>query len=377
MRILLINSVCGIRSTGRICLELAKNYENEGHEVKIAYGREKVPQDAEKYAIRIGTDFDVKLHGLSSRLFDNSGFGSKNATKKFLKWASNYNPDVLWLHNLHGYYINIELLFNWIKSRNNMEVKWTLHDCWSFTGHCCHFTVVKCDKWKTQCYNCVQKERYPQSWGFDRSLSNYKKKRELFTGVSRMELITPSRWLADLVKQSFLKDYPVKVVYNTIDRSHFKPTPSEFRKKYKIDKSKKIVLGVASSWTDRKGFGDFMELCTMLNDEYVIVMVGLTKKQIETLPKQIIGILRTNSEDELAAIYTAADFFVNPSKEETFGMTTLESLACGTQAIVYKNTACEEVINEFGGVAIQPGAENIYEKITGHKFVNIKSKNLA
>ena len=164
MKILLVNSVCGIRSTGRICTDIAQEYEHEGHEVKIAYGREDtVPGRFAKYAVRIGNEWDLKLHALQTRVLDEHGFGSKAATRKFLAWAEEYNPDLLWLHNIHGYYINIEMLFAWIKTRPQMQVKWTLHDCWAFTGHCSHFTFVKCDKWKTHCRNCEQKCEYPAS----------------------------------------------------------------------------------------------------------------------------------------------------------------------------------------------------------------------
>lgn len=164
MRVLLINSVCGIRSTGRICADLAEQYEKDGHEVKIAYGRiEQVPEKYQKYAVRIGNAFDNKIHGLRTRILDEHGFGSKKVTKDFLKWADEFNPDLLWLHNIHGYYINVELLFEWIKKRPNMQVKWTLHDCWVFTGHCAHFVAVGCEQWKTKCITCKEKHSYPAS----------------------------------------------------------------------------------------------------------------------------------------------------------------------------------------------------------------------
>ncbi len=265
MRVLMINVVCGIRSTGRICTDLAAEMEAEGHEVKIAYGRETVPEQYQKYAVRIGNNLDVDIHGVKSRLLDKHGLGSKHATKKFLKWADKYDPDLIWLHNIHGYYINYELLFDWIKNRPDMQVRWTLHDCWAFTGHCTHFTVAKCDQWKTGCLHCPEKKRYPASLFLDNSKNNYSRKRNAFTGVKNLSIITPSKWLADLVKQSFLKDYPVEVHYNTIDTSVFKPTPSDFRKRYGLT-DKKIVLGVASTWDDRKGLDDFIQLSEMLSD---------------------------------------------------------------------------------------------------------------
>ena len=362
MRVLFINSVCGIRSTGRICTDLAQGMEKEGYEVKIAYGRETVPKKYQKYAVRIGSEWSVRKNALSCRLFDNDGFTAKHATKKLLEWADEYNPDMLWLHNLHGYYINIEMLFAWIKSRPNMQVKWTLHDCWTFTGHCSHFTIVQCEQWKGHCSHCVQKRGYPASYFKDNCSSNFERKKAAFTGVQNMLLITPSQWLADLVGQSFLKEYPVEVRYNKIDTTVFKPTLSDFRERYGLN-DKKIVLGVASSWGERKGLNDFIKLSEMLDESYAIVLVGLTARQIRKLPKQIKGIQRTNSTKELAQAYTAADVFVNPSREETFGLTTIEAESCGTEAIVYKGTACEEVVNQFGGHAVDGNVNAIYDQI--------------
>ncbi len=353
MKILFINCVCGIKSTGRICTDLAQPLENQGHTVKIAYGREGfVPEKFKKYAVRIGSDWGVKLHALQTLFFDTHGFASKSATKKFLNWATEYNPDLVWLHNIHGYYINVEMLFEWIKSRPNMQVKWTLHDCWAFTGHCAYFTMANCSKWQTHCQNCPQLQRYPKSF-VDNSKQNFDRKKAAFTGVKNMTIICVSHWLENLVKQSFLKEYPIEVIYNTIDKSIFKPTPSNFRQKYGLE-NKKIILGVASVWTVTKGLKDFIKLAKMVDDNYKIVLVGLTDKQIKTLPQNCIGIKCTYSPQELASIYSAADLFFNPSMEETFGLTTLEALSCGTKVVVYSGTACEEVVLKYGGKIIPP-----------------------
>ena len=347
MKVLLINSVCGIGSTGRICTDLAQQFEKQGNEVKIAYGRNSfVPKQFQKYAVRIGNNLDVKLHALQTRLFDNHGFGSYNATKKFLKWVEEYKPNLIWMHNIHGYYINIELLFNWLKQHQDIQIKWTLHDCWAFTGHCSHFIIAKCNKWQTLCQNCPQKKMYPASLFKDNSKQNFEKKKELFTGLKNLTLITPSKWLANLVKQSFLKEYPVEVIYNTIDKNIFRSTPSDFRKKYNLE-NKKIILGVASVWNKSKGLDDFVELSKILDDNYKIVLVGLTEKQIKSLPKNILGLQKTNSPQELAQIYSASDIFFNPSLEETFSLTTYEAVSCGCKAVVYKGTACEEIVNKF------------------------------
>lgn len=348
MRVLLINEVFGTTSTGKICAQIAEQMEAEGHEVKVAFGRwPDVPEKYQRFAHYIGSDFDVKLHALQTRLFDTHGFGSKHATKEFLKWAEEYKPDLLWLHNLHGYYINVEMLFDWIKKHPEMQVKWTLHDCWAFTGHCSY---------------CSQLRRYPACFAMSNVGKNFERKRKAFTNVKNMTLITPSKWLADLTRQSFLKEYPVEVHYNTIDTNIFKPTPSDFRERYSLQ-NKIIVLGVANVWEDRKGLFDFYKLAQMLDDKYAIVLVGLSEKQIKDLPKNIKGIQRTNSPQELAAIYTAADVLVNPSVEETFGMTPVEAQACGTPSIVYEDTACEEVARQNGNIIVPQSVNEIYSAL--------------
>lgn len=342
MKILQINSVCGIRSTGRICTDLAEALEQNGHECKIAYGREIVPEKYLKYAVRIGSDFDVKLHALQSRFFDNAGFGSRRATQKFIEWVKDYNPDVIHLHNIHGYYINIEVLFNYLAEADK-PVVWTLHDCWAFTGHCAYYSFVKCYKWKTGCFNCPQKKSYPSSCLFDQSKQNWLKKKALFTSVKNMMLVTPSKWLANEGNQSFFSKYPVKVIPNGIDLNVFKPTPSAFREKNGLV-GKKIILGVASIWDKRKGLDDFIELSKILDDNYKVVLVGLSEKQINYLPKSIFAISRTNNVKELAEIYSSADMLFNPTYEDNYPTVNLEAHACGTPVVTYRTGGSVESV---------------------------------
>ena len=359
MKVLIVNSVCGIGSTGKICGAQAEEYAAQGHEVTIAYGRDgTVPERYKPFARRICSDMDVKVSALRTRLLDDHGFANAQTTRKFLEWAESYNPDLLWLHNIHGYYIHVGLLFDWIKSRPQMQVKWMLHDCWAFTGHCAHFSFAGCGRWKTGCYNCPEKGSYPASSLWDNCRGNYLRKKAAFTGVKDMTLIVPSKWLGDLVRQSFLGAYPVEVQYHSVNTDVFRPTPGNFREKYGLE-DKTIILGVASVWTDRKGLKDFYELDKLTDDNTKIVLVGLTEKQINQLPGNILGITRTHDARELAEIYTAADVFVNPSREETFGLTTLEAICCGTPAIVYRDTACEEVVSQYGGIAVEPNHQAI------------------
>ena len=339
MRVLLINAVSGIRSTGRICTDLASMYIKEGHEVYIAYGRACVPNEYKKISIRIGNNIDVYWHALMSRLFDDRGLWSKRATKRFIRWANLYDPDIVWLHNLHSYYINYEILFDWIKSRPTMKVKWTQHDCWAFTGGCTHFSYTKCNEWKNGCNNCPINNTYISS----KKNRNYQLKKKAFSEVNDLSIITPSKWLADLVKMSFLSQYKITVIYNTVDTTVFKPTNSDFRNRFCLQ-NKFIVLGVASEWTERKGLNDLIELSNILGDDYKVVIVGLNDEQLRNIPHSIIGIRRTNSTKELAGLYSTADVYVNTTYEDTYPTTNLEAQACGTPVITYKTGGSVESV---------------------------------
>lgn len=365
MKVFQINSVCGIRSTGRICTDLAEVLKSQGHECRIAYGRELVPEKYKDISYRIGTNFGVKINALKARIFDNEGFNAKRATKKLIKEIEKYNPDVIHLHNLHGYYLNIKVLFDYIKKADK-PVVWTLHDCWAFTGHCACFDFVGCKKWQSACHNCSQKNSYPKRKCKDRSKKNYIQKKAAFTGVKNLTIVTPSKWLKEIVKQSFLKSYKVEVIPNGIDLNVFKPTPSDFREKYGIE-NKKIILGVASSWNRRKGLQDFIELSKVLDEENQIVLVGLTEEQKKNLPKNIIGITRTNNVKELAEIYTAADVFFNPTYEDNYPTVNLEAQACGTPVVTYKT----------GGSVESVPSENVIEKGNIEEFVAKNYQNFA
>lgn len=362
LKVLQINSVCGVGSTGRIATDLYDILKQQGHNCKIAYGRGEAKNIPLEDTIKIGTDFDVKLHGVLTRFTDRTGFYSTGATKKLIEQIKEYNPDVIHLHNIHGYYINIKLLFEYLKQRNK-PVVWTLHDCWSFTGHCAYFDFVGCDRWQTGCQQCPQKSSYPTSLFLDGSKQNYKKKQVLFTGLPNLTIVTPSQWLGDLVKRSFLKEYPVQVIHNGIDLSQFRPTESDFRKKHNLQ-NHKIILGVASVWEKRKGLEDFIVLSTLLDEQYKIVLVGLTEKQVEKLPPNMIGFTRTNSIKELAELYSTADVFVNPTYEDNFPTTNLEALACGTPVVTYQTGGSPEcLIDACGATVLQGDLKQLYDTI--------------
>lgn len=362
MKVLQINSVCGFGSTGRIATDIADLLMQQGHECRIAYGRGTVPDQYQSIAVRIGNDIGVKLHGLRTRLLDQHGFGSKRATKAFLKWVDEYDPDLIHLHNIHGYYVHIGFLFEYLK-KSKKPVVWTLHDCWAMTGHCAHFSAAGCEQWRDGCRKCAQLRDYPATILGGCVRQNYAKKKKLFTNVPKMTVVTPSYWLASVVKQSFLGEYPVQPIYNGLDLDVFKPTKSDFREKYALE-NKKIILGVANVWGPSKGLGAFEKLSNMINDEWKIVLVGLSEQQIRSLPESIIRLPRTKSIQELVQIYTAADVYVNPSVEETMGLTTAEALACGTPVITYNKTAVPEVPDNTCGYVVDCKPELIFEKLS-------------
>lgn len=348
MKVLQINSVCGYGSTGKICTDIYDLLVEQGHDCCIAYGRNSAPEGYK--TIKIGNKLDNYFHVFLTRFFDLHGFGSKRATKKFIQKIKEYDPDIIHLHNIHGYYVNIEILFKYLKE-SGKQVVWTLHDCWSFTGHCSYFTYVNCNKWQKKCHNCPQKKEYPSSLLFDHSNKNYHRKKNIFTSIENMTIITPSKWLADLCKQSYLAKYPIEVIHNGIDISIFKSTTSNFKDKYGINEEK-FILGLASVFDTRKGFETFLKLRKDLDSKIGIVLIGLTKKQIQELPKGIIGIERTSNRNELVEAYSAADVFVNPTLEDNYPTTNLEAIACHTPVVTNDVGGCIETIDSNMGITV-------------------------
>ena len=353
--LLQINTVVNSGSTGRIAEEIGQTALAAGWRSVIAYGRNPRPSASE--LIRIGSARDVLWHGLRSRVFDDTGLGgSRRATEAFIRKVEALAPDVVLLHNLHGYYLNIEVLFRWL-AKSGVPVVWTLHDCWAFTGHCAHFEFVGCGKWKTGCFSCPQTRNYPSSFLFDRSRKNWAQKRELFSSVKNLTLVPVSDWLAGLVRQSFLGDKKIIRIYNGTDTQTFSPKAnvSAVREKYGLGE-RFVALGCASVWGERKGFSDFFKLRERLSEkELGIAMVGLSEKQIASLPPGIVGIRRTESVEELAALYSAADLFFNPTYEDNFPTVNIESLACGTPVCTYRSGGSPEALDATIGFVAEQG----------------------
>jgi glycosyltransferase involved in cell wall biosynthesis len=349
--VLQINSVTG-GSTGTIALGLSRGIEQSGARAWVAYGRGGAAPHPR--IVRIGGRADAYAHGALTRIFDRHGLGSTGATRAFIRWMKSIAPDVVHLHNLHGYYLNFELLFDHLRSAD-VPVVWTLHDCWAFTGHCTYYDRAACVRWQTRCARCPQKHEYPASWVADASARMFDRKRRAFTSVRRMTIVTPSEWLAGEVRRSFLKDYPTHVIPNGIALDAFAPRPSEhLRARLGIAPGMPVVLGVGGFGHPRKGMPYLVALGRRISPEAKVVLVGVPRRQLSALPDGIVGVARTDSVSELAEFYSLASVFVNPTLEDNFPTVTLEALAAGTPVVTFATGGCPEQIAADTGVAVTP-----------------------
>lgn len=359
LTILQINSL-NFGSTGNIMLSIDKKLQEHGHNSMVAYANSRSNKNKNlDNSILIGGIVERNLHIQLASYTGLNGRFSTFGTKRLLKKIDKIKPNIIHLHNLHNCYINLEVLFNYIKEKN-ISVVWTLHDCWAFTGQCPHFTYVECDKWKTGCFECPQFREYP-STRIDKTKVMYDLKKTWFTGLKNLTIVTPSFWLAEKVKSSYLNEYPIRVINNGINLDIFKPTHSDFRRNYNLS-NKKVILGVANPWTKKKGLDIFIELANRLDDSYKIVLVGLTTNQLKSIPNNILGLARTSDQYKLAEIYSSADYFINPSIEETMGMVTLEAIACGTPVIVSNFTAVPEMVTEKCGLIVKDYTSEAFYK---------------
>ncbi len=404
MKILQVNTVIRGSSVGRIMADLYEAIKDSGNEARVAVGREPMPEGYE--GILIGNKGDFYQHVVKNFLQGESGFGSAEVTKKFLSWIDEEKPDLIHLHNIHGFYLQVEMLFEYIKKRN-IPVVWTLHDCWSFTGHCAYYDFAACEKWKTGCHTCMQHAKvYPYAIFKDNTTASYARKRKAFCGVKNLTIVTPSHWLKEQVEQSFLREYPVAVIPNGVDLSVFSPADAKdanggkkndgngindengtndgnqkndrnetddgneknSRNKTnnsdKSDSNIKTILGVANIWELRKGLVYFEKLAGDLPDDYRVELIGVNKKQKKELKKKygnkIIARERTANVGELAEAYRNAAVFVNATLEDNFPTTNLEALACGTPVVTYATGGSGESVTEETGIVVRRGS---YDKL--------------
>lgn len=346
MKVYQINVEANFGSTGKIAEAIGNTIIAQEGKAFLAHGRQF--RKSVLTTKQVGNTFSYAFHLLLSRIFDGQGKGSYFSTKKLIKHIQKVKPDIIHLHNIHGYYLNYEVLFNYL-NKIKVPVVWTLHDCWAFTGHCTHFEPHNCEKWKSLCGKCPAQKDYPANYGVDFSTSNFKKKKELFSVVSEMHLVPVSNWLHAYVEQSFLQHLPSTVITNGINLKKFRPVSS------KLYENKTVILGVASVWDKNKGFNDFVKLSNYLNTDEVLVMVGLNKKQMAEIPEKIIGIERTSNIDELVELYSRADGFFNLTYADSYPTTIMEAMACGTPVITYETGGCVEMVSDSIGSVIPQG----------------------
>lgn len=369
-KLVLLNVVCN-GSTGKIICDLAKSAEKNNYDVTCIYGRGNSKEEIKSY--KFNNKFDVYLHVLLARLGFN-GHGSYFATKKIVKYLKKENPDIIHLHNIHGYWINLKVLFKYLKNEYQGKIIWTLHDCWSFTGHCSHFEYVKCDKWQKGCFNCPLLNSYPKEL-FDATKREYELKKKLFVGLKNTTIVAPSNWLKELAKSSILNKYYIVTINNGIDLDVFKPfDDKKYYEKYNIPKDKKIILGVANVWNEKKGLNDFIELSKIIdNSKYQIILVGIDK----IANSNIICVNRTSDQHDLAALYNNATVLFVPTYEDTYPTVILESIACGTPVLTYDTGGCIEAIHNYGYVVPKRNYKKIIELIKNldkEKYIIDKEK---
>lgn len=359
-KLLQINLSANWGSHGKIVAQIGDVVISHGWESYIAYGRECNP--CSSTLIKVGTKWDIYEHLLETRLFDNHGLASRRATRNLIKKITEISPDIIHLHNIHGYYLNYRILFEFLKMAD-IPVVWTFHDFWAMTGHCGHFIQASCYKWKNVCGNCpITRTEYPTSLWVDRSKKNLQEKKRLFTAIEDLSIVTVSQWVKCMVDESFFKRSNTRVIYNGLDLDVFKPTPSDLKSQLGISPDKPVVLGVASIWAEHRGLKHFVELSK--DDSFQIVLIGITDKQKDALPKNFITIRRTSNQKELAAYYTMADIYLNPTYLETLSMTNIEAQACGTPVVTFRSGgAPETVCNDTGFVVAQGDVDALHESI--------------
>ena len=360
MKLLQINPVLRqSTSTGRIMREIGEVAMAQGWESYVAYsrGRDGEMQSSSK-TIPVGSRFDVARHGLYTRLTDRHGLASSAATRRFITEIERLDPDIVHIHNIHGYFLNYRLLFDYL-ARSNRRVVWTVHDCWLYTGHCYYYSFAGCDRWQSGCGKCPQRSAFPKSWLFDRSAQNWLDKRQAFTSLpkERFVIVPVSDWIREEMRKSFLKDCDFRVIHNGIDLDVFRPLPDveEVKEKYGLSQYKTIILGLASIWSKEKGLDDFITMSRRVTSAERIVLVGVDDKTRKRLPENITAIRRTDNVEELARLYAAATAFVNPTWQDNYPTVNLESIACGTPVVTYHTGGSIEAVTPATGRIVEQG----------------------
>ncbi|WP_394962510.1 glycosyltransferase [Candidatus Allofournierella excrementigallinarum] len=357
MRIAHINGVYGVGSTGRLVKDLVECGRENGHESLVLYSEGSAEDNC---AVRYISDSERNAHALLSRLSGLQGYWSKRPTMRLIERLEKFSPDVVHLHVVHGNCLHLPSLFRYL-TVNNIPVVLTLHDCWWFTGRCAYPLHYLCDRYQARCADCPAKNDVCPSWLFDRANKMQRDKERWLCGLAHLKVAAVSKWGARVAAESFLRNKDILCAYNWVDTQAFRPEECEAQRSGLIPDGKKVILGVSSFWDERKGLDDLLWLAQQL-PECAMVLVG-TMKQRGELPANVISVPATDSKEELAGLYSQADVFLNPSRMETFGLTTVEAMACGTPVVVYDVTACPELIGPGTGlvVAVQDGRQGLLQ----------------
>lgn len=357
-KLLQINPVLRVStSTGRIMQEIGELAMRNGWESYIAYsrGRDGIKPCTSKL-VPVGNKWSVAWHGVKTRLLDAHGLASSGATRQFIKQIEQIKPDVIHIHNIHGYFLNYRILFDYL-SKCDIPVVWTVHDCWLYTGHCYYYSYIQCNRWQTGCHDCPQRREFPTSLWHDRSEKNYEDKRKAFTSMpkDRLVIVPVSQWICDEMQKSFFRGYDFRVIHNGINTEVFRVYDSqETRKKYGLG-NKHVLLGVASIWSKEKGLDDFVQMAKLLHEDEIIVLVGIKPEEKKKLPAKIVGIARTENIQQLAALYAAADAFINPTWQDNYPTVNMEAIACGTPVVTYRTGGSVEAVTEETGFVVEQG----------------------
>lgn len=337
MKILIINRNIGTGSVGRIVKDLYTGIIENNDECKLAYVDGNTDGIKSEDLYKICNNVEIKKHALFTRMFGKTSTYSVSTTRNLINFISAYKPDIIHVHAFYGYYINMEMLMEYI-SANNIYLISTLHSCWDITGHCCYFDLIGCDKWENGCFDCHNIKSYPRSY-IDNTAYNFSHKAKLYEVVERCTIVVPSKWMHNLVRQSHLSKKHCKVIYNGIDLSKFNCGGKT--------KKDKIILSVGNGWGKRKGFDDLLELDTVLPEDIKLVVIGVTKKQSKMFSKNVVCIERTDSVKSLIEWYSKATVLFNPTYEDNYPTVNLEAIACHTPVATYDTGGSPETLKEM------------------------------
>lgn len=358
MKILQINAVYGHGSTGVIVRDIEQMCESSGIECYVASPDPKV-NDA-KRGFLIGNAFDHKLHAVLSRINGKQAYFSRWATRRLLKFIDKIEPDVVHLHNLHSNYIHLNMLLQYL-AKKDIQTIVTLHDCWFYTGGCFHYKATACMRWLEGCGHCPKKRQDTPAYLWDCSASILADRKKYLLAIPRLTVTGVSEWISNEAKRTFFADTPVVTIRNGVDLDVFKPTPSDFRSRLELQ-DKYIILGPASKWLQPLNKSVLTYFSEHMQPDEVLLLFGATDCPLP-MPENVRLYGYTRNREELAALYTCADVFVNTTREDSLSLINVEAQACGTPVVTFDATGPRETVDQVHGFRVSVGDANGLIKI--------------